>query len=174
MTTTQQQPRKSAFHLNTQGKTLISAIVGAMIGCGASLHTYYSILGGSDQNIRMAQIELTVEHNRKVVEETLAILKQNQEDGNVNKTRSQAPLSKKPTEREFDQAIDGLFEGLDTAGADESAQVAQARAFVEAQTAKANSAKKETPEVAGAGASAGAGAGAITEAVKASGEAAGK
>ena len=54
-----------------QAKPMLAAVMGAVIGCGASLHIYYTLLGGAEQNRRLAQVESTVEHNRLVSEEAL-------------------------------------------------------------------------------------------------------
>nr|WP_192963333.1 hypothetical protein [Pseudomonas fluorescens]CEK42139.1 hypothetical protein PQBR57_0186 [Pseudomonas fluorescens SBW25] len=97
-------------------KTMLSAVLGAIIGCGASLHTYYNLLGGADQVHRLAQVESTVEHNRQVGEETLALLKQLQTDTVQRAARADDALSKKPTQRELSDALDGLFEKLPEAG----------------------------------------------------------
>lgn len=93
-------------------KTMLSAVLGAIIGCGASLHTYYNLLGGADQVNRLAQVELTVEHNRLVGEQTLAVLKEIQAQGAERAAQEADALSKKPTQRELSDALDGLFESL--------------------------------------------------------------
>ena len=150
MTINQQQPNKLFSSVSTQGKTLISAIIGAIIGCGASLHIYYTLLGGSDVNSRIAQIELTVEHNRVVAEQTLATLKAMPGSAGVSGVHGKVKLSEKPTPTEFNQAINGLFDGLDATDAESAVQPAQTEALIEPKTA--NPGKQESPEAAGGGA----------------------
>lgn len=96
-------------------KTMLSAVLGAIIGCGASLHTYYNLLGGADQGHRLAQVEFAVEQNRQVSEQALALLKQLQSDTAQRTAHADDALSKKPTQRQLSDALDGLFEKLPAA-----------------------------------------------------------
>ena len=95
-----------------QAKPMLAAVMGAVIGCGASLHIYYTLLGGAEQNRRLAQVESTVEHNRLVSEEALDLLKQMRAEVSEHTAQGDAPLSRKPTQRELSDALDGLFEKL--------------------------------------------------------------
>lgn len=96
-----------------QGKIFLAAMIGAAIGAGAALHTYYSVVGGSDQSDRIAQIEKTVEYNRKVSEETLILFKQLHSGMGNHTANHSAPLSENPTQRELTEALDSLFEGIE-------------------------------------------------------------
>ena len=107
--TDQSKKQSTAF---AQAKPLLASVLGAVIGCGASLHVYYTILGGADQNRRLAQVESTVEHNRLVSEEALELLKQMRAEVSDHTVQGDAPLSRKPTQRELSDALDGLFEKL--------------------------------------------------------------
>ncbi|MFL1449435.1 hypothetical protein ACI77O_13640 [Pseudomonas tritici] len=119
MTTTTKSPA-DRFGLNAQGKVLLSAIAGAAIGSCATLHVYYTLLGGADQVQKVAQIELTAERTRQVAEESLATVKQISDAMNrfTNGQTAYAPqpsgtvLSPKPTQRELDEAITGMFEDV--------------------------------------------------------------
>ncbi len=104
---------RKKLQIPQQGKILLSALAGAVIGSAACLHTYYSSLGGAEQYRRIAQIEATVEHNRLVGEEVLAILKRIEVEVADSAVQGDKALSKKPTQREISDAIEGLFEGLD-------------------------------------------------------------
>lgn len=124
MSNTPASDKSSKFsQLPQHGKTLIAALIGATIGSAACLHTYYSSLGGAEQSERISQIEATVEHNRQVGEETLAVLTRIEAEVSDRAIQSGNTLSKKPTQREITDAIDGLFEGLDEGGSAD-AQVA--------------------------------------------------
>ncbi|KQW19865.1 MULTISPECIES: hypothetical protein [Pseudomonas] len=103
--------------LPQHAKTMIAALVGAVIGSAACLHTYYNLLGGAEQNQRAAQIETTVEHNRQVVEQTLAVLTRIEASITDRAAQGGNALSKKPTQREINDAIDGLFEKIDDGSA---------------------------------------------------------
>lgn len=116
-----------------QGKILLSALTGAVIGSAACLHTYYSSLGGAEQNRRIAQVEATVEHNRLVGDEILAIMKRIEGEVADHAVQGDKALSKKPTQREISDAIEGLFEGLD--------EGAEAEAVVETDTPSAQQQK---------------------------------
>lgn len=111
----QTEQRQTQRETWVHAKTMLSAVLGAIIGCGASLHTYYNLLGGADQVHRLAQVESTVEHNRQVGEEVLALLKQLQADTAERAAHADDAHSKKPTQRELSDALDDLFEKLPTA-----------------------------------------------------------
>lgn len=88
---------------------LASAMLGAFIGGLVCLQAYHSVLGGADQQQRLAQIEKTVEHSRQVSEQALALLTKIEGDQAERVAQSNHPLSKKPTQRELSEAIDGLL-----------------------------------------------------------------
>lgn len=105
----QQLQHKSTSH----GGILIAAMIGAVIGCGGSLGAYYTLFGGAAQQEKIAQIERTVEHNRIVAEETLAVVKKISADQLLAPAKKYEDVSKIPTQRELNDRIDGLFDGLD-------------------------------------------------------------
>jgi hypothetical protein len=80
-----------------------------------TLLAYDTLLGGATQAEKLSQIERTVEHNRVVDEQALALLRSmgtGTEAANAT-AKGAVGLSKRPTDRELTDAIDGLFEGLD-------------------------------------------------------------
>lgn len=143
------QPDQTPKHPTplAQAKPMLAAVLGAIIGCGASLHVYYTLLGGADQTRRLAQVESTVEHNRQVGEQTLALLKQMQTEGAGRSTQGDSALSKKPTQRELTDALEGLFKKLpDETESDAAAPTKESSDQV--SSGIANSQEKE-PEMAG-------------------------
>lgn len=113
MSTSQKKDQSKKLSIAVaQAKPMLAAVMGAVIGCGASLHLYYTLLGGAEQNRRLAQVESTVEHNRLVSEEALDLLKQMRTEASEHTVQGDAPLSRKPTQRELSDALDGLFEKL--------------------------------------------------------------
>lgn len=126
--------------LPQHAKTLVAALVGAVLGSAACLHTYYNVLGGAEQNQRAAQIEATVEHNRQVGEQTLAVLTRIEASITDRAVQGGNALSKKPTQREINDAIDGLFDKID-----DSSAPAKNDAAAESQAADQNAAHAEAP-----------------------------
>lgn len=114
--TSMHKPEQAKTYTSTstiaKAKPMLAGVLGAIIGCGASLHIYYTLLGGADQNQRLAQVESTVEHNRKVGEQTLALLTEMHNEAAQSAAQAGDALSKKPTQRELSEALDGLFEKL--------------------------------------------------------------
>ena len=131
---------RSYSQLPQHAKTLVAALVGAVLGSAACLHTYYNVLGGAEQNQRAAQIETTVEHNRQVAEQTLAILARIEASITDRAVQGGNALSKKPTQRELNDAIDGLFDKIN----DESAP-AKNDAAVESQATDQSAAHAGEP-----------------------------
>lgn len=162
MTTPSKEKGTGFNNLNTQGKTLLSALVGAIIGSCASLHIYHTLLGGADQAKQITQLETTAEHTRQTTDELLArhgellakldsgeffqkglqaqiaSAKPIEEmspdelmkhgiglalDSYVKRTQQQGdkPLSSKPTQRELDDALNGMFEDVADIPATEAA-----------------------------------------------------
>ncbi|MPQ69373.1 hypothetical protein [Pseudomonas sp. MWU12-2323] len=110
-----QQPLLQRNQSLDHGKTMLSALIGAVIGCGAMFLSYGTLLGGTQIRQKVDQIELTVEHNRLVAEESLALLKKFDANVQTSEPHGDIKLSKQPTPRELNEAIDGLFKGLDEA-----------------------------------------------------------
>jgi hypothetical protein len=143
------QVRKQSLE---HAKIMLSAVFGAVIGCGASFLAYDTLLGGAAQTEKLSQIERTIEHSRLVGEESLALLKtiQPKANGAGAEARASAELSKQPTQRELTDAIDGLFNGLDEgapsaveAAAGKPDEQAQAAAQMKATVQEAVSAEKD-------------------------------
>lgn len=109
------QPQKQR-EITAQFKLLLAALIGAVVGSGASLHTYHTVLGGADQARRIAQIEATVEQSSNVSEEILTLLKSMESENAELGLSAGDKISKKPTQRELTDAIDGLFEKLGAGG----------------------------------------------------------
>lgn len=105
------QPQKQR-EITAQFKLLLAALIGAVVGSGASLHTYHTVLGGADQARRIAQIEAAVEQSSNVSDEILTLLKSMESENAELALSAGDKISKKPTQRELTDAIDGLFEGL--------------------------------------------------------------
>ena len=133
-----QQHNQSLEH----GKTMLSTLIGAVIGCGAMLLFYDTLLGGAQQAKKIDQIQSTVEHNRLVVEESLALFKKFEANVHAPVPHDDGKLSKLPTQRELNDAINGLFEGLEEgapAGGDSSAPKPDQTASSEQKQASAQS-----------------------------------
>lgn len=118
---------KSPSSALAKAKPMLAGVLGAIIGCGASLHIYYTLLGGAEQNQRLAQVESTVEHNRVVGEQTLVLVTQMHRQTADAKDQRGAALSQQPTQRELSDALDGLFVKLPEAGDSDAAAPAAAQ-----------------------------------------------
>lgn len=137
-----QQPPQQRNQSLEHGKTMLSALIGAVIGCGAMFLSYDTLLGGAQQAHKIDQIERTVEHNRLVAEESLALLKKLDANVQTSVPHGDGKLSKQPTQRELTDAINGLFEGLDDgapAGAATSGTKTEQTAPAEQEQASAQS-----------------------------------
>lgn len=151
------QPTPQPSRLS-QGKPMLAAMLGAIIGTGGTLHLYYTMLGGADQNQRLVQMEATMEHSRQVADATLSILTTDiqsrraaQEalsmmtskgaEGLQRMLYSNDKLPAKPTQQDFSDAIDGLFEALPES-ADSAATPASATSADPAGKAPANGHEK--------------------------------
>lgn len=149
MSNSQQSDQAKKQYVNLErAKPMLASVLGAIIGCGASLHMYYTLLGGAEQNQRLvqveasvAQVESTVEHNRMVGEQILAALMQNKADRADHAARGGDALSNKPTQRELSDALEGLFEKLPDQAEPVAAESVPTEPADQAQTALASGQK---------------------------------
>lgn len=133
-----------------QVKILLAALVGAIIGSGASLHTYHTLMGGGLQGEQLSQILQTAEHTRMNVEEMLARQKEIQDEIAKRGAGTTTELARQPSQRQLTQAIDGLFEGLpegDAAQARTPSGEAPAASIEESQAEQAHDVSEKTPPV---------------------------
>lgn len=101
-------------------------IVGAVIGCAATLYTYNNVRGDEGQTETVAQVSTTVEHSRIVNDEVLVRIKNVEAALDELKKAGTPILPPRPAQHHLDAAINGLFDSiedpeLNEAAADQSA-----------------------------------------------------
>lgn len=128
MTKLQQSQKPRGLNMLAQATAV--AMLGAVIGSGATAFTYHALLGGAEKIEKFEKIEqvaLTVEHSRIVNDEVLAVLKQIEaklDEAPKAVAPTMPPLPSMPAQHQIDAAIDGLFESLgDEDAAPKPAQV---------------------------------------------------
>ena len=125
MTKLQQSQKPRGLNMLAQATAV--AMLGAVIGSGATAFTYHALLGGAEKIEKIEQVALTVEHSRIVNDEVLAVLKKIEaklDEAPKAVAPTMPPLPSMPAQHQIDAAIDGLFESLgDEDAAPKPAQV---------------------------------------------------
>lgn len=125
MTKPEQSPKPRGLNMLAQATAV--AMLGAVIGSGATAFTYHAALGGAEKIERIEQVALTVEHSRIVNDEVLVVLKKIEaklDEAPKAVAPTMPPLPSMPAQHQIDAAIDGLFESLgDVDAAQKPAQV---------------------------------------------------
>lgn len=109
MSTFQVEEQAKPGQTQSRFPVLAAAMLGSILGGLGCIQAYHSLLGGAEQQERLAQIEKTVEHSRQVSEQALALLTKIEGESAERVAQSNRALSKNPTQQELSEAIDGLL-----------------------------------------------------------------